>query len=109
MLNGTVHSDFKRVARVFERLLPEEAGGAALCIYHRGEKVVDCWGGTRDAEGHPWQEDTLSLSYSTSKGVASTLMHMCVDRGLIDYDDPVARVLARVRARAARARSRCAT
>jgi len=89
MLQGTVHSDFKRVARVFERLLPEEVGGAALCVYHRGEKVVDCWGGTRDVAGKPWQEDTLSLSYSTSKGVASTLMHMCVDRGLIDYDDPV--------------------
>jgi CubicO group peptidase (beta-lactamase class C family) len=89
MLRGTVHSDFKRVARVFERLLPDEVGGAALCIYHRGEKVVDCWGGTRDLAGNPWQEDTLSLSYSTSKGVVSTLMHMCVDRGLIDYDDPV--------------------
>jgi CubicO group peptidase (beta-lactamase class C family) len=89
MLRGTVHPDFKRVARVFERLLPEEVGGAALCIYHRGEKVVDCWGGTRDLAGNPWQEDTLSLSYSTSKGVTSTLLHMCVDRGLIDYDDPV--------------------
>jgi CubicO group peptidase (beta-lactamase class C family) len=89
MLSGTVHPDFKRVARVFEGLLPEEVGGAALCVYHRGEKVIDCWGGTRDPEGNAWQEDTLSLSYSTSKGVVSTLMHMCVDRGLIDYDDPV--------------------
>ena len=26
-------------------------GGAALCIYHRGEPVVDCWAGTRDEEG----------------------------------------------------------
>lgn len=89
MLRGTVHSDFKRVARVFERLLPTEVGGAALCVYHRGEKVVDCWGGTRNLAGDPWQEDTLALSYSTSKGVVSTLFHMCVDRGLIDYDDPV--------------------
>ncbi len=91
MLRGAVHSDFKRVARVFERLLPAEVGGAALCVYHRGEKVVDCWGGTRDVAGNPWEEDTLALSYSTSKGVASTLMHRCVDRGLIDYDDPVSR------------------
>jgi CubicO group peptidase (beta-lactamase class C family) len=51
--------------------------------------VVDCWAGSRDDAGHPWQEDTLALSYSTSKGVVSTLMHMLVDRGLIDYDDPV--------------------
>jgi CubicO group peptidase (beta-lactamase class C family) len=91
MLSGMVHPDFARAARVFERSLPDGPGGAALCIYHRGEKVVDCWGGTRDLAGHPWREDTLSLSYSTSKGVASTLMHMLVDRGLIDYDDPVSR------------------
>ena len=89
MLSGTIHPDFARVADVFERQLPRSAGGAALCIYHRGEKVVDCWGGTRDLAGHPWQEDTLTLSYSTSKGVVSTLMHVLVDRGLIDYDDPV--------------------
>ncbi len=89
MLSGHVHPDFERVANVFERQIPRGAGGAALCIYHRGQKVVDCWGGTRDASGQTWQEDTLALSYSTSKGVVSTLMHMLVDRGLIDYDDPV--------------------
>jgi CubicO group peptidase (beta-lactamase class C family) len=91
MLSGTVHPDFQRVARVLEDLLPRKAGGAALCIYHRGEKVVDCWGGSRDLAGNPWQEDTLALSYSTSKGVTSTLMHVLVDRGLLDYDDPVCR------------------
>lgn len=84
-----MHPDFERAARVFERQLPSGPGGAALCIYHRGEKVVDCWGGTRDAHGNPWEEDTIALSYSTSKGVLSTLMHILVDRGLIDYDDPV--------------------
>ncbi len=92
MLSGTVHPDFERVARVFERQLPAGPGGAALCVYHRGEMVVDCWGGTRDPEGSPWLEDTLALSYSTSKGVLSTLMHILVDRGLIDYDDPVCEV-----------------
>ncbi len=90
MLQGLIHPDFQRVARALERQLPRNGrGGAAVCVYHRGEKVVDCWGGSRDEEGHPWQEDTLSLSYSTSKGVASTLMHILVDRGLMDYEDPV--------------------
>jgi len=92
MLSGSVHPDFERVARAFERQLPAGPGGAALCIYHRGEKVVDCWGGTSDLAGSPWREETVALSYSTSKGVASTLMHILVDRGLIDYDDPVSEV-----------------
>jgi CubicO group peptidase (beta-lactamase class C family) len=65
-------------------------GGAAACVYHRGECVVDLWGGRRDAEGNPWQRDTMSPSFSTTKGVASTLFHMMVDRRLVDYDDRVA-------------------
>jgi CubicO group peptidase (beta-lactamase class C family) len=90
-LRGSIHPDFLRAAEIFAGQLPRSGkGGGALCIYHRGEKVVDCWGGTRDASGHPWKEDTLSLSYSTSKGVASTLLHILADRGLIDYDAPVA-------------------
>jgi len=89
-LQGTIHRDFARAAQVFAGQLPRGAGGAALCIYHAGVKVVDCWAGTQDADGRPWQEDTLALSYSTSKGVTSTLLHICVDRGLLDYDAPVA-------------------
>ncbi len=92
MLYGSIHPDFWGVARVLKRILPKQGpGGAAVCVYHRGEKVVDAWGGTRDDRGTPWQEDTLSLSFSTTKGVVSTLLHIYADRGLIDYDAPVAR------------------
>jgi CubicO group peptidase (beta-lactamase class C family) len=91
MLQGYVHPDFARVARALESQLRRSGGGgAALCIYHRGEPVVDCWGGCRDEEGNPWEQDTLALSYSTSKGMASTLTHILVDQGLLDYDTPVA-------------------
>ena len=65
-------------------------GGAAVCVYHRGEVVVDCWGGTRDAAGSPWQPDTIALSFSTTKGVASTLLHVLADRRLVDVVRPVA-------------------
>jgi CubicO group peptidase (beta-lactamase class C family) len=94
MLEGYIHPDFSDVARVLRRQLPNaqrgRAGGAAVCVYHRGEVVVDCWGGTRDARGTPWQEDTIALSFSTTKGVASTLLHVLADRGLVDVDRPVA-------------------
>jgi CubicO group peptidase (beta-lactamase class C family) len=91
MLNGHVDPDFWGVAGAFGRLVPRSGvGGAAVCVYHRGEKVVDLWAGTRDEAGNPWEADTLSLSYSTTKGVASTLLHILVDRGLVDYDEPVA-------------------
>jgi len=92
MLKGYVHPDFWSVARLLKSFIPRTGtGGAAVAAYHRGEKVVDLWGGTRDETGSRWEEDTISLSYSTTKGVASTALHMLVDRGELDYDDPVAR------------------
>ncbi len=71
-------------------LLRRYDGGAAVCVYHRGECVVDLWGGVRDRVGTPWQSDTMATSFSTTKGVASTLVHIMVDRGLLDYDERVA-------------------
>ena len=79
------------MARSLMRLLPQNGhGGAALCVYHRGECVVDLWAGTRDLEGRPWEEDTVALSWSTTKGILSTLLHILVDRNQADYDAPVA-------------------
>lgn len=92
MLHGTTHPDFADVARSLRSVLPKKGpGGAAVCVYHKGEKVVDIWGGTKDDAGTPWVEDTTSISFSTTKGVASTLLHIHADRGLIDYDAPVAK------------------
>ena len=61
-----------------------------MAVYHRGELVVDAWTGARDALGTPWQSDTMAMSFSTTKGVIATTVHRLVDRGLIDYDEPVA-------------------
>ncbi len=89
-LDGTVHPDFLPVADLLRRQLASSRGGAAVCVYHRGERVVDLWGGARDAAGTAWQRDTLAPSFSTTKGVAATALHILVDRGLLDYDDRVA-------------------
>ncbi len=91
MLEGQVHPDFWSVARQLRRLIPRHGrGGAAVCIYHRGECVADLWGGSRDAAGSPWMSDTVALCYSTTKGVLATLAHTLVDRGVLSYDAPVA-------------------
>ena len=89
-MQGVLHPDFAEVAVALRAQLAAYPGGAAVCVYHRGVKVVDIWGGYRDAHGAPWEQDTMAPSFSTTKGVASTLLHMMVDRGLLDYDDRVA-------------------
>jgi CubicO group peptidase (beta-lactamase class C family) len=66
-------------------------GGAALAIYERGQLVFDMWGGPRNPAGDAWEEHTPSVSYSTSKGVTATALHICKDRGLVRYDDAVAK------------------
>src|SRR5215470_18915377 len=92
ILHGNVHPAFLPVARALERQLRRgPRGGAAVCVYHRGEKVVDLWGGIRDAAGAPWEADTMSVSFSTTKGVTSTALHILADRGRLDYGDPVAK------------------
>lgn len=90
-LHGTVHPDFWPVARALTKQLGRGPGGAAVCVYHRGEKVVDIWGGARNAAGEPWRAETMSVSFSTTKGVTATALHILADRGLVDYDAPVAR------------------
>lgn len=91
MLNGYVKPGFTAVADAFRRTLPlERPGGAALCVYYRGEPVVDIWAGSRNRQGDAWAPDTLSLSFSTTKGIISTLLHQLADLGEVSYDAPVA-------------------
>jgi CubicO group peptidase (beta-lactamase class C family) len=80
------------VREEFERNLTRRRElGAACAAYHRGEKVVDIWGGWRDAaRTKPWEEDTLVLVFSTSKGLAAMTMALLNSRGLLDYDELVA-------------------
>jgi CubicO group peptidase (beta-lactamase class C family) len=82
---------FAPVAPVFRRLLGDGSGGGALVVRLRGETVVDLCTGSADRAGsRPWTPETLALSFSTTKGATSTVLHRLVERGLLGYDDPVA-------------------
>jgi CubicO group peptidase (beta-lactamase class C family) len=66
-------------------------GGGALAVYLDGEPVVDVWTGWSDRGGHrPWTADTAPMVFSATKGMAATVIHRLADRGLIDYEAPVA-------------------
>jgi CubicO group peptidase (beta-lactamase class C family) len=90
---GYVAKGFEQVRSQFERNFAERGEvGAAVSAYYRGEKVVDLWGGRRSADGDaPWEEDTMVVVYSTSKGVSAMALAVANSRGLFDYDAPVAR------------------
>jgi CubicO group peptidase (beta-lactamase class C family) len=91
-IHGFFHDDFSGVAHLLQKQVAREGrGGAAVCIYHHGEKVVDIWTGERSHDHTPWESDTMAVSFSTTKGVLSTAVHILVDRGLCNYHDPVSR------------------
>jgi CubicO group peptidase (beta-lactamase class C family) len=66
--------------------------GAAVCVYKDGEKVVDLWGGYKDiARTEPWREDTIVIMNSVAKSMSAICTHVLIDRGLIDFDAPMAK------------------
>jgi len=89
---GWVARGFEEVRTEFERNFSERGEiGAAVAAYWRGEKVVDLWGGRRTPAGEePWNEDTLVVVNSTTKGLAAMTVAVANSRGWIDYDAPVA-------------------
>jgi CubicO group peptidase (beta-lactamase class C family) len=82
---------FAPVAEAFDRLVTPPPGGGALVVRQHGRTVVDLAGGGADASGErPWTSDTLAISFSTTKGIASTVVHRLADRGVLSVADPVA-------------------
>jgi CubicO group peptidase (beta-lactamase class C family) len=88
---GHVSAGFEAVREAFaENFSRRHELGGACCVYHRGEKVVDLWGGVRNkATGEPWEEDTMVLVYSTTKGLAAMTLALAHSRGWLDYEEYV--------------------
>ncbi|KAA0019505.1 beta-lactamase family protein [Antrihabitans cavernicola] len=85
-----VESDYLPLADQFFSMYREPGqGGAALAVYQDGEPVVDIWAGWADRDKR-WNRNSVAMAFSTGKGVASTVLHRIAERGLIDYDLPVA-------------------
>jgi CubicO group peptidase (beta-lactamase class C family) len=91
-VQGEVAPGFEPVRDAFQRNFDEgHETGAAFSLYHRGQKVVDLWGGLANAATtRSWEEDTLQLVFSTTKGATAVCAHRLVEQGELDLDAPVA-------------------
>lgn len=68
-----------------------EEHGAQVAVYHRGSRVVDLTGGWQDKDHTvPYGPDALQVVFSTTKGITSIAVAMCVEQGLLDYPEKVA-------------------
>ena len=62
-----------------------------MCVYRDGKAVVDLWGGVADPRTNaPWQEETIVLVFSSTKGVTAVCANLLIKRGRLDPDATVA-------------------
>jgi CubicO group peptidase (beta-lactamase class C family) len=88
---ATTTDAFRPLAAAFAKLVGRGGGGGALVVRLRGETVADLATGYADRRRtRAWTPETTAVSFSTTKGVTSTVLHRLVERGLLAYEDPVA-------------------
>jgi CubicO group peptidase (beta-lactamase class C family) len=92
VVEGHASRGFEAVREAFAENFTERGElGGACCAYCRGERVVDLWGGVRNKEtGEPWQQDTMVVVYSATKGLAAMTLAIAHSRGWLDYEERVA-------------------
>jgi CubicO group peptidase (beta-lactamase class C family) len=90
-IEGHVSRGFESVRESFaENFTRRRELGGACCAYHQGEKVVDLWGGIRNKQtGEPWEQDTMVIVYSATKGLAAMTLAIAHSRGWLDYEERV--------------------
>jgi CubicO group peptidase (beta-lactamase class C family) len=92
-IHGTCSDNFAAVRKAFAGNFTERGEiGASVAVVAGGELVVNLWGGWADpGRTRPWQRDTLTNVWSTTKAMTSLCAHILMDRGELDADAPVAR------------------
>jgi len=87
---GFVARGFEGVRDAFMAAQAPDEGGAQLCVYRHGEPVVDLWAGRDKIKDRPYGEETITVIMSCTKGATAAVVHRLAERGLIDYEAPVA-------------------
>jgi CubicO group peptidase (beta-lactamase class C family) len=90
-VGGTVVRGFESVREAFAAAQGDDRGGAQLCIYRRGEVVVDLWAGRDVANDRPYGPDTITILMSCTKAAVAVCAHRLAQRGELDLDAPVAK------------------
>src|ERR1700678_3738033 len=92
-LHGVYDPAFQPVRDAFVANFTERGEiGASVAVVVAGAPVVNLWAGWADPDrSRPWEQDTLTNVWSTTKAVTALCAHILIDRGELDPDAPVAR------------------
>jgi CubicO group peptidase (beta-lactamase class C family) len=82
-VDGLAEGPFAPVRDIFGREVGAQGrGGAALCVYLHGRRVVDLVGGT-------YQTDSIQLLFSVTKLITAIACSMAHEHGQLDLDAPI--------------------
>lgn len=88
-VEGTVAPGFESVRALFESEMNTKAEEKAqLCVYYRGEKVVDLW--AAKVTNDDFNADSLVNVFSSGKSLETLAIASLVDKGLLNYSDKIA-------------------
>ena len=90
-IGGTVAPGFEPVRDVFEENFRSRGEvGAAFAVHRGDELVVDLWGGVADDDGRPYDDRTLQMVASATKGAMAICVLRLVEAGAVDPQAPMA-------------------
>lgn len=91
LIHGHVAPEFEKVREEFTSNFTEHGEiGASCCIYYKGNKVVDLWGGYKNKKTNEvWQENTIAKVFSTTKGMSLLVLAKLHSEGKLDYNEKV--------------------
>ena len=91
-VQGYVDAGFEGVHEAFARNFVEQGEvGAGFTLFVDGVMVADMYSGVRDEETRePYTDETLQVVFSTTKGATAACANLLAQRGLLDFDAPVA-------------------
>ena len=87
-IKGFVKNGYEPVLEMFESLF--EGGydkNSQLSVYVGEENVIELCGSADDSK---YNEDTMGIIFSNGKSIAAIILSLMVEKGLLDYNKPVA-------------------
>src|SRR5712691_2859428 len=92
-VHGSYDPAFEPVRDAFVANFTERGDiGAGVAVVVQGAPKVSIWAGWADPDRtRPWERDTLTNVWSTTKAVTSLCAHILIGRGELDPDAPVAK------------------
>ena len=91
-IHGTSGTEYNKLGELLSSSIDEGTDvGASVSVTVEGETVVDIWGGWADeAKAAPWEQDTITNVWSTTKTMTFLCTLLLAERGLLDYHEKVA-------------------